>query len=151
MDDALFIEIQRLFQLIRQRGLRVLSLTRPGFSIAVSTVSAVPEAAPGVHYLPQPPILHAPEEPEPESAAVPRGYEVLSPLVGTFYRTPAPDAPPFVEVGDVVEAGQTVCIIEAMKIFNEIVTDHAGTVIAIPTPHGQLVQVGQTLMVIETE
>ena len=150
MDDALFIEIQRLFQLIRQRGLRELALTRPGFSIAISTVSTAPEpAAPGVHLPPVAAHL-ALEEAEVEEAR-PQGYELISPLVGSFYRSPSPDAEPFVEVGDVVEAGQTVCIVEAMKVFNEITTDHAGKVMSIPVHNGQLVQAGQTLMVIDTD
>jgi acetyl-CoA carboxylase biotin carboxyl carrier protein len=70
-------------------------------------------------------------------------------LIGLFYRSAAPDAPPFVEVGDVVEEGQTVCIIEAMKVFNEINAEWSGRVVAIPAEDGKLVQAGEPLVVLE--
>jgi len=149
MDDALFIEIQQLFRLVRQRGLRELSLTRPGFSISVNAESAVTDLPVAVPHIMPAPVHPVPEE--PQVAARPQGFELVSPLVGTFYRTPSPDAPAFVEVGDVVEAGQTVCIVEAMKVFNEIVSDHAGTILAIHAQNGQLVHAEETLMVIDIE
>lgn len=152
MDDSKFIEIQRLFEIVHQRGLRELSLARPDFSIAISTVPTAVAAVevthpPAVHYAPVAMPVHRPaaEEKAPE----PQGYEITSPLVGSFYRASSPDSEPFVEIGDEVEAGQTVCIVEAMKVFNEITTDHAGTVIAIPAKNGQLVQVGQPLVVLD--
>lgn len=77
------------------------------------------------------------------------GHTVKSPMVGTFYRASAPDAKPFVEVGDVVKEGQTICIIEAMKILNEIETDKAGTVSQILCQNGQAVEYGQPLFIIE--
>lgn len=134
---------------MHRRGLRELSLTRRDFSITISAVTAVPTEAPS------PPVeLYHPPAPAPcvpakvEEPAESVGHEITSPLVGTFYRSPSPDAPPFVEVGDQVEAGQTVCIVEAMKVFNEITADRPGTVIAIPAQNGQLVQVGQPLVVL---
>ena len=144
------IEIQRLFEIVHRRGLRELSLTRPDFAITVSTVTAVPAetAHPPaeVYHLPAPvPCVTA----KMEAAAEPLGHEITSPLVGSFYRSSSPDAPHFVEVGDQVEVGQTVCIVEAMKVFNEIVADRAGTVIAIPVENGKLVQVGQVLVVLD--
>lgn len=75
---------------------------------------------------------------------------VTAPMVGTFYRAPNPDAPPFVSEGDVVEAGQTVCIIEAMKLFNEIQSDVAGRVAKILVDNATPVEYGQPLILIDT-
>uniref|UniRef100_A0A7C4U7S9 Biotin carboxyl carrier protein of acetyl-CoA carboxylase n=1 Tax=candidate division WOR-3 bacterium TaxID=2052148 RepID=A0A7C4U7S9_UNCW3 len=74
---------------------------------------------------------------------------IKSPMVGTFYRAPAPDAPPFVELGDVVKQGQTVCIIEAMKIMNEIKAEVSGKVVEIPVKNEQPVEFGQVLFLLE--
>ncbi len=82
-------------------------------------------------------------------AAAPVGHNVKSPMVGTFYRSSAPGAKPFVEVGSVVKEGDTICIIEAMKILNEIEADRAGTVSKILCENGQAVEYGQPLVVIE--
>jgi acetyl-CoA carboxylase biotin carboxyl carrier protein len=83
------------------------------------------------------------------SAKRPRTVAVRSPLIGVFYRAASPDAPPFVEVGDLVEEGQTVCIVEAMKVFNEIKAEWRGRVVAIPVESGRLVQAGEPLVVLE--
>ena len=72
-------------------------------------------------------------------------HDVTSPFVGTFYRSPSPDAPPFVEVGSVVRPGQTLCIIEAMKLMNEIEADCSGTVVECPAQNGKAVEFGQPL------
>ncbi len=77
-------------------------------------------------------------------------YAINSPIVGTFYRRPTPDEEPFVEVGDRVEAGDTVCIVEAMKVINEVKTEKAGIVSEILAEDGRPVEYGQELMVIET-
>lgn len=143
MDDTQFIDIQRLFQLVHTRGIHALSITQEGFSIAVKAMppgegAVLPAAAPvGV--------------PTVVSTAPPvvEGYAIASPLVGIFYRSPSPDAPAFVEIGDHVEVGQTVGIVEAMKVFNEITADRAGVVLAAPAANGALVQAGQPLLVID--
>jgi acetyl-CoA carboxylase biotin carboxyl carrier protein len=83
------------------------------------------------------------------AASVDAGHRVKSPMVGTFYRAASPGAKPFVEVGDTVSVGQTVCIIEAMKLMNEIEADRAGVVKAILCENGQAVEYGQPLVVIE--
>jgi acetyl-CoA carboxylase biotin carboxyl carrier protein len=83
----------------------------------------------------------------PPSAAT-NGYVITAPLVGTFYRRPAPTEPPYVEIGDRVEKGDTVCIIEAMKVMNEIKAEHAGVVERILAEDGKPVEYGQPLMVI---
>jgi acetyl-CoA carboxylase biotin carboxyl carrier protein len=85
----------------------------------------------------------------PEAPAAPAGHTLKSPMVGTFYRSPSPGAPAFVEVGQVVTKGQTLCIVEAMKLLNEIESDAAGTVKAILVENGQPVEYGQPLFVIE--
>ena len=84
----------------------------------------------------------------PEAAPVEEGHVVKSPMVGTFYRAPSPGAPPFIEVGQSVSDGQTLCIIEAMKLLNEIESDAAGVVKKILVESGQPVEYGQPLFVI---
>lgn len=88
----------------------------------------------------------APSAPEP---AAPQGHSVKSPMVGTFYRSSAPGAKAFVEVGSVVKEGDTICIIEAMKILNEIEADKSGTITQILCENGQAVEFGQPMFVIE--
>ncbi len=85
----------------------------------------------------------------PSAPEVPRGHIVKSPMVGTFYRSSSPGAKPFVELGSAVKEGETVCIIEAMKILNEIETDKSGTIIQILCENGQAVEYGQPLFVVE--
>jgi len=85
----------------------------------------------------------------PAAPAQPAGHTVKSPMVGTFYRASAPGAKPFVEVGDTVKEGDTICIVEAMKILNEIEADKSGTVTQILVQNGQAVEYGQPLFAIE--
>lgn len=106
-------------------------------------------AAPAAH-----PAAHAPAagRGEPAPAAPAAAGETLhafkSPMVGSFYRAPSPDAAPFVSVGDHVDPATTVCIIEAMKVMNEIVPDVSGTVVSIEVENGEAVEYGQTLFLI---
>jgi acetyl-CoA carboxylase biotin carboxyl carrier protein len=83
------------------------------------------------------------------AAAEPTGHSITSPFIGTFYRSPAPDSPSFVEVGQRVEEGQTLCIVEAMKLMNEIEADVSGTVKSILVENGQPVEFDQKLFVID--
>ena len=83
------------------------------------------------------------------AAAVPTGHVVKSPMVGTFYRSASPGAKPFVEIGSQVKEGDTICIIEAMKILNEIEADKSGTVVQMLSDNGEAVEYGQPLFVIE--
>jgi acetyl-CoA carboxylase biotin carboxyl carrier protein len=85
----------------------------------------------------------------PAAPAAPSGHAVKSPMVGTFYRSASPGAKPFVEVGQAVKQGETICIIEAMKILNEIEADKAGTITQILCENGQAVEYGQPLFIIE--
>jgi acetyl-CoA carboxylase biotin carboxyl carrier protein len=101
--------------------------------VAVSPVVAAPAAAPAV----------------PEVAAVPEGRAVKSPMVGTFYRSASPGGKAFVEVGDSIVEGAPVCIIEAMKIMNEIEADTSGKIVRILCENGQAVEFGQPLFIVE--
>jgi acetyl-CoA carboxylase biotin carboxyl carrier protein len=110
----------------------------------VQTVAAAPAAAPAAG-APAAPAL--PSTPAPEAA--PAGHAIKSPMVGTFYRSSSPGAPAFVEIGSKVNEGDTVCIIEAMKILNEIEADKSGTITQILGENGQAVEYGQPLFIIE--
>jgi len=113
---------------------------------AVVPVVTMPAAAP----MPAPAPAAAAAAPAASAAEQEQagGHTVTSPMVGTFYRAPSPDAKPFVEVGSQVQQGQTLCIIEAMKILNEIESDKAGTVSRILIENGNPVEYGQPLFVI---
>ncbi|MET0538455.1 MAG: acetyl-CoA carboxylase biotin carboxyl carrier protein [Xanthobacteraceae bacterium] len=97
----------------------------------------------------------APVQPQPPASApkkiglAPGQFEITAPMVGTFYRAPSPEAPPFVEAGTVVEKGQTLCLIEVMKLFTTIYAERAGRIVQIGPNNGDLVEFGQTLFVIE--
>ena len=114
--------------------------------------SYAPAPAPVVAGAPQAPIAPqiapsaAPEAPAPELSPL---HTVKSPMVGTFYRSSSPGAKAFVEVGDLVKEGDTICIIEAMKILNEIEADKSGKVVQVLCENGQAVEYGQTLLMIE--
>ncbi|MBX3652980.1 MAG: acetyl-CoA carboxylase biotin carboxyl carrier protein [Ramlibacter sp.] len=96
------------------------------------------------------PVVAAPVAAAPPAAAeAPAGHVVKSPMVGTFYRSSSPGAKPFVEIGSQVKQGETICIIEAMKILNEIEADKTGTISQILGENGQAVEYGQPLFVIE--
>ncbi|AUT60523.1 acetyl-CoA carboxylase biotin carboxyl carrier protein [Paraburkholderia sp. SIMBA_049] len=105
---------------------------------------AAPGMAPAAHGG-EAPAVGAPATP---AAVAPQGHVVTSPMVGTFYRAPSPGADPFVQVGDTVKEGQTICIIEAMKLLNEIESDAAGVIKEILVENGQAVEYGQPLFVI---
>ncbi len=148
-------EVRQLIRLVQRTGIgelevssgertvRIAAQTRlaagPGPSLPVAL------AAPAAERL-APVAANAPvPAPQPaEDAAV-----IVSPMVGTFYRAPAPDADPYVEVGDMVEVGQTVCIIEAMKLMNEIESEFRGRVVKILVENAQPVEFGQKLFLIE--
>ena len=98
---------------------------------------------------PAPAAAQVAELPAPSTPAAPAGHIVKSPMVGTFYRSSSPGAKPFVEVGSQVKEGETICIIEAMKILNKIEADKSGTVTRILGENGQAVEYGQPLFVIE--
>jgi len=98
---------------------------------------------------PAPALAAASAPAAPGPVEVPSGHVVKSPMVGTFYRSSSPGAKPFVEIGSQVKEGETICIIEAMKILNEIEADKAGTIVKILCENGQAVEYGQPLFVVE--
>ena len=106
-------------------------------------------AAPAQHYAPQPTMLAPAPLAEPAAPPALADHVVKSPMVGTFYRSASPGAKAFVEVGDSIKAGETICIVEAMKILNEIEADKSGTVMKVLCENGQAVEYGQPLFVIE--
>lgn len=114
---------------------------------AVQYVQALPAAAAPVAAAA--PGAAAPAVAAPVATAAPQGHVVKSPMVGTFYRSSSPGAAPFVEVGAQVKEGDTICIIEAMKILNEIEADKSGTITQILGENGQAVEYGQPLFIIE--
>jgi oxaloacetate decarboxylase alpha subunit len=147
-------ELNRLIRLVQRTGIGELELNASGRSVRISANSAGFAAATHVAA-----VAHAPAN-APRPAAAPAAAEparepasnrkpIVSPMVGTFYRSPAPDADPFVEVGDVVEVGQTVCIIEAMKLMNEIEAETKGRLVEILVENAQPVEFGQKLFLVE--
>jgi acetyl-CoA carboxylase biotin carboxyl carrier protein len=113
-----------------------------------------------IQYAPPPQYAYGPAPTAPAAAPAPAGggsttpaantHEVKSPIVGTMYRAPSPDADQYVQLGQQVEVGTTLCIIEAMKLMNEIESDAAGKIIKILVENGQPVEYGQTLFILET-
>jgi acetyl-CoA carboxylase biotin carboxyl carrier protein len=115
-------------------------ISRYGAQPAAPVAYAAPPApAPGAAPAPV-------EAPAPEAAAPAADNAVLSPMVGTFYRSPSPEAPSFVEVGQTVRVGDVLCIVEAMKMMNQIEADRAGTVTAIHVENGEAVEFDQPLI-----
>lgn len=148
-------KIKKLIEMLEESGLAEIEIREGEESIRISRASSVPAPAPVVQP-PSNPTAPQPEAPTASTPAVgapepkvPPGQVVVSPMVGTFYRAPSPGAAPFVEVGSQVNAGDTLCIIEAMKMLNEIESDRSGVVRAILKENGQPVEYGEALFVIE--
>ena len=144
-------KLKTLIDLVAESDIAELEVTEGESKVRIVKSSALPQnqvvmMQPGMqqHYQPAPAAA-----PAAEAAVVePTGYVVKSPMVGTFYRSAAPGSPAFVEVGSAVKEGDTLCIIEAMKLLNEIDSDAAGVVTQILVENGQPVEFGQPLFVI---
>jgi acetyl-CoA carboxylase biotin carboxyl carrier protein len=150
-------KLKKLIDLVEASGIAELELTEGEEKVRISRNPAGQPIQYAPAYMPPPAMPShippaaapaAPLLPEAESAATIEGHVVKSPMVGTFYRAPSPDAKPFVEVGDTVAVGDTLCIIEAMKLLNEIEADHAGVIKAILVENGQPVEYGEPLFII---
>jgi acetyl-CoA carboxylase biotin carboxyl carrier protein len=145
-------KVKKLIELLEESGIAELEINEGEESVRISRYSSAP--AP-VSYAPAPaapapaaPAAAATEESSDEDS-LPSGHIVKSPMVGTFYSASSPGAKPFVNVGDSVTEGETVCIVEAMKILNQIEADVSGIVKAILVENAQPVEYGQPLMIIE--
>ncbi|RMG60473.1 MAG: acetyl-CoA carboxylase biotin carboxyl carrier protein [Bacteroidetes bacterium] len=165
-----FKEIQDLLKLVNRTNLTEVEIEKKDFKIKIrrkspesnviytTQQSAAPVAVPSA--VPVPITETAPVVPKPESKPAPPKeeaeapseslYEFRSPMIGTFYRSPNPEAPPFVKVGDHVQKGQVVCIVEAMKLFNEIESEVDGKVVKILLDNAQPVEYDQVLFLIDT-
>jgi acetyl-CoA carboxylase biotin carboxyl carrier protein len=148
-------KIKKLIELVEESGIAELEISEGEESVRISRAGSAPVAAP-VQYAAAPaPVAAAPAPAaapaaDAEAAAAePAGHKVLSPMVGTFYRSPSPEAKSFVEVGQSVNVGDTLCIVEAMKMMNQIEADKAGVVTAILAEDGNPVEFDQPLVVIE--
>ncbi|MDP3744203.1 MAG: acetyl-CoA carboxylase biotin carboxyl carrier protein [Methylotenera sp.] len=143
-------KLKKLIDLVEASGISELELTEDGEKVRISRNFT--SQAPAQHYANYAPqYATAPQVTAPVAEAAPaveEGHAVNSPMVGTFYRSPSPDAKSFVEVGDTVAIGDTLCIIEAMKLLNEIESDKAGVVKKILVDNGQAVEYGEPLFII---
>ena len=148
-------KVKKLIELLEESGISELEINEGEESVRISRYSTAPAQAP-VNYA-APPAAPAPAAPAPAPAseeeggeeALPSGHIIKSPMVGTFYSASSPGAKPFFSVGDSVTEGDTVCIVEAMKILNQIEADASGIVKAILVENAQPVEYGQPLMIIE--
>lgn len=148
-------KVKKLIELLEESGISELEISEGEESVRISRHPS----GTAVHYAPAP--MAAPAAPAAPAAAAapasapadggaaePAGHRILSPMVGTYYEASSPGAQPFVKIGDQVQAGSTVCIIEAMKMMNQIESDVSGKVVAILAKNGEPVEFGQALFVI---
>jgi len=154
-------KVKKLIEMLEESSLAEIEIREGEETIRISRASSVGTGAAGVNTATQG-IHHAAAAPSPSPAAhvrapsepvaapaVPAGHAVTSPMVGTFYRSPSPGAQPFVDIGTEVKVGDVLCIIEAMKMMNQIESDKAGVIKAILKETGQPVEFGEPLFVIE--
>ncbi|CAM2742639.1 acetyl-CoA carboxylase biotin carboxyl carrier protein [Legionella steigerwaltii] len=157
-------KIRKLIELLEETGISEIEIKEGEESLRLSRHSSAPAIeAPQVHYVsaPAPRQESFPSANNAPSAAVPShqeskpampttsGHKIRSPMVGTMYTSPSPENPPFVTVGQSVKAGDVLCIVEAMKMFNEIEADRAGKIVEILVANGEPVEYDQVLFVIE--
>ena len=143
-------KIKKLIEMLEESNLGEIEIKEGEESIRISRAGSAAPVAQWMH-APAPvaaPVVVAPLA-APAAPSLPAGHMVTSPMVGTFYRSPSPSAASFVEIGSQVKVGDTLCIIEAMKILNTIESDKAGTVKAILKENGQPVEFGEPLFVVE--
>jgi len=146
-------KLKKLIDLVQESGIAELEITEGEEKVRINRVGA--PGHPGMMSMPQGAISMAPAPiaatvaaPVAEVPAEPEGHVVKSPMVGTFYRSSAPGAKPFIEIGQNINAGETLCIIEAMKLLNEIEADQSGVVKKVLVENGQPVEYGQPLFII---
>jgi acetyl-CoA carboxylase biotin carboxyl carrier protein len=148
--------IRKLVKLLSESEVDEIEIEEEGKKVRIAKhqrVSGSP-AGPQTYGVPPPAALAPPPAPvelppAPPAPAAHTHHEIKSPIVGTYYRAPAPDAASFVQVGSVIEPGTVLCIVEAMKLMNEIESDVSGTIVKILVENGQPVEYGQTLFLVE--
>ena len=156
--------LKKLLKIFDESSATELSIEEEGIKLELSKkgndVAAMPQHVqmhmPSMHHMPQimpnpAPAPAAAEGSSPAAAKDDGNHTVNSPIVGTFYRAPAPDADPFVQVGQHVSAGDTLCIVEAMKLMNEIESDMTGTIVKILVENSQPIEYNQPLFVIKPD
>src|SRR5512135_1140668 len=152
-------ELKELIEMLKNSDISELEIERSGVKVRLRKGGDVTfhPAMPRMEYPPAAIVAPAITEAQPAAPSVEKPAEpvkanqirVTSPIVGTFYRSSSPDKPPYVEVGDVVKKGQVLCIIEAMKLMNEIESETSGKIVKALVENGQPVEYGQTLFLIE--
>lgn len=144
-------KIKKLIELLEESGIAELEIKEGEESVRISRQSAATQfAAAAAPVMPSPTMAAAPTaDSEPAAAEESTGHRIKSPMVGTFYAAPSPTSGPFVKVGQKVNVGDTLCIIEAMKMMNQIEADKAGTVRQILIENGQPVEFDQDLFILE--
>jgi oxaloacetate decarboxylase alpha subunit len=143
-------EIREVINLMNENELTEIEIEREGMKVKIKKAAA--EGFVPVYK--QPTQYHvetqgAPQKIDSAPAANPNRKEIKSPMVGTFYRSPSPDAPVYTEVGQIVEIGQVVCIVEAMKLMNEIKSEIRGKVVEVAVENAQPIEFGQVLFALE--
>ncbi|CAG4889919.1 acetyl-CoA carboxylase biotin carboxyl carrier protein [Paraburkholderia gardini] len=151
-------KLKTLIDLVSESGISELEVTEGEGKVRIVKNAPPVYVQPSTSYAPQyagpapfqgaAPDASAAGAPATPAPAAPQGHVVTSPMVGTFYRAPSPGSDPFVQVGDTVKEGQTICIIEAMKLLNEIESDQSGVIKEILVENGQAVEYGQPLFVV---
>ena len=141
-------KVKKLIELLKESGIEEIEISEGEESVRISRYA---RNAPVGASSPAPVTAVAAAEPVAVEAPDPArsGHEVIAPMVGTFYSGPAPAAKPFVEIGSEVEVGDTLCVVEAMKMMNQIESDVAGRVVSILVENGAPVEFGQVLFIIE--
>lgn len=147
-------KLKTLIDLVSESNVSELEITEAEGKVRIVKSAPMSAAAPITYTMAPAPVAPAvvpavEAAPAAAAPAEPVGHTVKSPMVGTFYRASSPGAKPFVEIGDTIKEGETICIVEAMKILNEIEADKSGTVSKILVDNGQAVEYGQPLYVIE--
>ena len=153
-------EIKQILDLVREHDLSEFELEQEGVKLRVRkrgaeaptimvSAAQMAAAAPGVAQVVLPAVASAAEPADTSDSAGVELEVVKSPIVGTFYRTPEPNSPPFASVGDIVRKNQVLCIIEAMKLMNEIVSEYDGEIVEVFVESGQPVQYGERLFAIK--
>jgi acetyl-CoA carboxylase biotin carboxyl carrier protein len=143
-------KVKKLMELLEQSGMAEIEIHEGKESVRISRYGEAPAT-----FAPAPVVVNAPAPVQTavveksESVPVVDGHPITSPMVGTFYTAPSPDSKPFVTIGQHVNQGDTVCIVEAMKIMNQIEADQSGTVTKILCQDGDAIEFGQTLIVIQ--